>query len=747
LRIVSPLLFLTILILSNGNVVTSSFAAAPQPFLPLHNEVDHAMTVRVAMVGITGVDQDELLWNLEPEIQPTIQMSHNPQGLSELVYGTRFTLKYEINWVPAETTSAFKEYLKSIARSQKVPKYLQGYQHYNWWKHDGTTYATIDALKTETYLDTNLSDFGGIPNDGYLLIVANVPDMSPMYHYYNVSYGDIDNAASKARYHDRPEVLPIVDWMYSWGGHHGFYFLDLSAGDPEFDYSMTGHIPIQSLQNRPYYDEKFKQTVHTTTEYVADYVAEAVRNLFVPSYAYAPTFAPSYKVAISIFDQTGKVSESNAADYLSGSLVKRAFENVIPYATWDVTVQVRQLSDDDALEKVVSDSILYSEDTTGLLYDEVHRDYYDYRPVYQYLQKHASQYYDTAGAAVVLPVFEFILKGGGLFADTQEESISHGTRTLNGLDRTFGGISLGDMVIIGRSEKSVFDYGYELTQVTIHELGHSIGLMHPHAYGKSEDYVSSAMSYMTYEYEFSQFDVDAIQRAHADLFLSQVQIAVQSSTNVAFQNKSAQDALKQAKSAYEVALNSYSEKDYAQATKALQNVSSLLDEGFETEVRSTEDKISQTPTTSETGQTFQERAKNLVKSAQEQKAAGNLGMAYQLLAEASTAVSNATQAEQQAQRIKTLQDELPIYAIVSLVVGLLIGCAVMWLMLRRKRELPASPAQETSPVAPEARERGTIIEAQLSKAPSRSCVSCRSQILQESIFCEHCGARQPDLQQ
>ena len=43
-----------------------------------------------------------------------------------------------------------------------------------------------------------------------------------------------------------------------------------------------------------------------------------------------------------------------------------------------------------------------------------------------------------------------------------------------------------------------------------------VGLMHPHEFGWLGDFISSAMSYFTFEYGFSQFDKDALQRAHAD---------------------------------------------------------------------------------------------------------------------------------------------------------------------------------------------------------------------------------------
>jgi hypothetical protein len=62
--------------------------------------------------------------------------------------------------------------------------------------------------------------------------------------------------------------------------------------------------------------------------------------------------------------------------------------------------------------------------------------------------------------------------------------------------------------------------GIGFTQAVIHEAGHSLGLMHPHQFGYLEDFESSAMSYWAWDYAFSQFDKDSINRAHADQLIN-----------------------------------------------------------------------------------------------------------------------------------------------------------------------------------------------------------------------------------
>jgi len=236
----------------------------------------------------------------------------------------------------------------------------------------------------------------------------------------------------------------------------------------------------------------------------------------LPDYIYAPTYATSFRLAINIFDETGKLSSGSIGDYLSESLVKKAFQHLVPTATWDVSVTTRQLRDDSSLARAVSGSLVFSDDVRGVGGGSYHIDYYDYRQVYSYLQSHLGQYVDTKGDTVVLPMFEFAFKGGSRFADTRAESLDQ-----------FAGISVGDLAMIGSNDRNLFTLGLELTRDTIHELGHSMGLMHPHSFGNTEDYVASTMAYAPYEYDFSQFDVDVIQRAHSDFLASQNGVQVQ----------------------------------------------------------------------------------------------------------------------------------------------------------------------------------------------------------------------------
>jgi len=135
-----PILVVFILALP-FSIITSCYASVTNPYAPLPTLVNHSMTVRVSIIGISDIDLNQLLWNLEPEIRPNIQTNHSPQGFSPLAWGTSFTMKYDINLVSTSAASNLKNYLKSIAKTETVPAYLQGSQR------DSNRYTTLDAFE------------------------------------------------------------------------------------------------------------------------------------------------------------------------------------------------------------------------------------------------------------------------------------------------------------------------------------------------------------------------------------------------------------------------------------------------------------------------------------------------------------------------------------------------------------------------------------------------------------------------
>lgn len=123
---------------------------------------------------------------------------------------------------------------------------------------------------------------------------------------------------------------------------------------------------------------------------------------------------------------------------------------------------------------------------------------------------------------MTIPVFAFAFSGETYFTFAYKWYIGK-TNWENG---ALLGIAMDQAVLISLNQYE-FTYGDHVkpaqpgkgmgfTETVIHEVGHELGLMHPHQYGDVGDFVFSAMGYFTNDYNFGQIDKDAIQRAHVD---------------------------------------------------------------------------------------------------------------------------------------------------------------------------------------------------------------------------------------
>ena len=505
---------LTVLVVSFSPILSVStvYAATTEPDKPLATAVSHYTEISVVLIGFDPdfIDIDYLKANLEYEIHPLLQVY-------EVNHGSVYNLVYDVSLADPSFINELRAFLSSHAQPQEVPEFLN-------YENDTSLYAVLNATSVENWLNEHANEFGGIPSDGYTLLIANMSNLSSHYHYYSIEYRDLDKYSEKARYYDTGKSFPLINWMFSWGGHHNFYYIDLSAGDPEYDYSLIGHIPIQCLESKNY-----TVTKTSMTELVADYAAEAVRNLFVPSYVYLPTYSTSYSIKILLFDNTSRITSLNYTDVINPSLIRSAYESFMPNASWSVEITLRSLRDDPKLYSVVEDSLMYDFWETEYGNDKLHVAYFDYRPIYDYLLTNLDDYVDTSGEAVVIPVFCFIFSSEGNLGATWKEYVAlPSRRDPNGL----WGVALPEMVLISHSERDIFAWGYCLSHVVIHEVGHMMGLMHPFSYGETENYVSSAMAYLTYEYGFSSFDRDAIKRGHGDYLEALSQMEAKEATEL-----------------------------------------------------------------------------------------------------------------------------------------------------------------------------------------------------------------------
>jgi hypothetical protein len=174
-------------------------------------------------------------------------------------------------------------------------------------------------------------------------------------------------------------------------------------------------------------------------------------------------------------------------------------ETDFPWIDWEIEINWFDLTDYPQFYNYIRDNV--QEDINGR-YIEVSSG------LYQLLEDELGIHFDLTGADVVLPCYFFLTEG---------------------ISFRWGGVSfagLGGMgwEILLATQYSLFEGGVTgeyrrgYSNVMIHELGHSLGLPHPHSnsYGWGGDYISDVMSYFGYDDCFSTFFVDGVARSHTD---------------------------------------------------------------------------------------------------------------------------------------------------------------------------------------------------------------------------------------
>jgi len=484
------------------------------------------LSIKIVFIGFnqSTMNTTYMLWKENIPFKRVNQVLTEPRDT-----GVTFELTYDFVFANSHFEKQLTTFLKGIEVTKSI---------LNPWFGVPVNSSFYDANKLEDWLYRNREIYGGFPSNGYTFFVANLTQLpsvtydqlarpwlrkAPTPHYYSVEYFDLD-LGYKVRNRE---------FMTGWGGHYRFWFLDLSAG-PSFN--TPSDAPIQAVVSGLEIDLQTAYGVNWLTEYLSDYIWESVWNLAVPQFVYQPKYAEKYNIVVTILDNRTKEERSRipVSKTVNSTLIKRAYMNLVPYSDVEVKVNFRNCSDDQELLREMSRSYKPSTDPAY--------SYVDLRPLYRYLQTRLSRYVANASRdekEFTIPVFCFVFSKSYLGYTYKWDVSAPPTG-----EETFWGLAQEDMVVCALTQVNELNRGTTVeppqpnrgigfTQLVIHEAGHMIGLMHPHQYGDVHDFVASAMSYFCHDYNFSQFDKDALHRMHTDSIIIQTLVKMTEARGIA----------------------------------------------------------------------------------------------------------------------------------------------------------------------------------------------------------------------
>ena len=369
----------------------------------------------------------------------------------------------------------------------------------------------IDAESIENYIEKNY--YSNLEQKtGYTLYMLNFSQFDNPDHSYEHTYGYTlgDNDAMSLDPEHYTSTIPRR--TIGWGGNERFCFIDISAiSNAMFYYSFVLEIPLYALPAYTLYDlDSYTQTIDPYTQdgkdsliyYISTWINSYLHNNFLSRAVYFPPVDENINLPIAVFtniSDKGYPLES-ISWAISSERIGTSLSDSFPWINFFVPIKFYNLS--------------------------------DYPEIYNHLAQNVQE--DEDGYFIdVMDVAEIMDEKLDLFFDMEYE----GTQSLSlvfinnyvrfKIDNiNLGGIALGKYQISVRNPNQLFHLSdvnqpmIGLTHTIVHEIGHNLGLSHPHsgAFGFGSMFIKDVMSYLYSAHNFSIFSRDTIARFHYDYY-------------------------------------------------------------------------------------------------------------------------------------------------------------------------------------------------------------------------------------
>jgi len=442
--------------------------------------------------------------------------------------GIDFNYDYNLVYAEQPFEDAFFGYLGSIAKPMPMTLYQ------NWYNEEGNRSldvidnAWIDAPSVEKWLAANAGSALGIDTSDYTVFFVNWYSRADFrFHVYTkTDEPDPDTGYNFGEVRDSRKVI-------AWGGTtpddeesglgslHRIWFYDLSAGPegwtdnwaidaapgytlpPVWEYgNMAGYRPFDDLSG----------DLGKVTRYVA------IDLLFTTSPLYKPALSPpelpeTVQVDINLYNIDPNFDATSLFDT---SLIPQELGELLAHNS--VSVDLGETPFKSRAESVydcfIVDISCFGNRLFGIAFGDL----------YLYHSDHLISYLE-GDSDYEVPVFAYndseALAAGGLlgFAD---DDWATGTQSY----------------VFAFDDPYLQSLGYGFSSTIIHEVGHHVGMSHPHDgfdyeanldFGPDGDFYftwsgdesNTIMSYIDLNWDFSQFDRDNMNRYMTSIYINQ----------------------------------------------------------------------------------------------------------------------------------------------------------------------------------------------------------------------------------
>jgi hypothetical protein len=448
-----------------------------QTIQPGQHAVVHITTpVNLVFVGYQpqAIDVHRILSQMPVQGDPIVR-TDQAFGLPATApdVGLRYHYQYKVQFANSAFDDAFFGYLSSIAIVGPIDHWQLVYNEQQHNDLDvGPTTAYIDANATEAWLEQQSQQRLGIAADEDTVFLVNWYGRADFQFHDYYHLGDIDPATG-FDYGRLSESL-----TRAWGGNSGpTWFYDLSAGPDwddnsyDVDDAQFANEGVTEYRMPPIWEYGNLTAYRPFNDLSGDLAKviryDAIDMLFTPSPIYDPAATvPSpggdKRIDVDVFE--GDPAHDGLSHIVAGTIQNSA-EALEPY--YGVTVGVT--------DQPLADGVLDAYNiATGVSTAPGCSDFTTYGPIgfpeaelNCYFRDHRAQYFPAATGDAVIPVSDYTVP-------------QYGFPWIGSTDPDFQTGEPDFITELDVAPPPGFLTLYPLTETTIHETGHFVGLSHPH---------------------------------------------------------------------------------------------------------------------------------------------------------------------------------------------------------------------------------------------------------------------------
>ncbi|MCE7736298.1 MAG: hypothetical protein GPJ54_15565 [Candidatus Heimdallarchaeota archaeon] len=412
-------------------------------------------------------------------------------NISSLKFFQNFTISYTFEFAEKSVVEQYAEYIEN-----QVTDLPPNYSEHQWVNY-------IPSVPTENYFRNNII-LGSKPT----LLLIDTYTYDPInfipHFYYQPMWG-------RQYTHGNPASYEIA----GGGKESRFVWLDLSAGPANYsqDIGTPNSLGANNETITPIWDYETSDNSRLTSD-ISKYIKSAIEFKFLPSFGQTP-LTPDEVIKFEYVKINIGNPSTDYYDKLDNEYILREYKQFNPMINWDYEILDWVWNEDSRFEDLMYDQLDSHEQVLKIS-----------RNTHIFLKAYSDRVFSKSTPKTnIIPIFLIGLPKGYIFFEEawnlkfQAASYDDGESSPTYIIMGANDFNYQTEMVVGESRSTI---------ITMHEIGHFLGLLHPfdamiwkdiggnavpiQAQNWLWDFTYTQMSYLGAYPELSKMDIDTLMR-------------------------------------------------------------------------------------------------------------------------------------------------------------------------------------------------------------------------------------------